>query len=194
MNKGTMMLKVAAVSVLLAAAGCMNARYDRSKYLPTGEKVSGIPERATVYDLDAAVQELMSQMRTHASFIRSYEEFKQKNNRKPILQILPIGCRCSMFSSYKGRLGIVHDKIGQSIFESDLFVLRDDVLTDALQKTAGQNQVKVPDCALRGLLTRVREEGRCYVYRLQLILSEAKSGDILWQGEVTIQKTDWIFR
>jgi len=64
MNNGRMLLNVVVVSVLVSASWCASNRFGHSKYLPDGEVISGRAEEATVYDLDTAVQSLMSRMRS----------------------------------------------------------------------------------------------------------------------------------
>lgn len=195
MNMSRMALNVATVSVLLAAAGCANGRIGRSEYLPDGEVISGRADEATVYDLDTAIQSLMTGMREHQTFVRNYGEIKAKrNDGKPILQVLSIDCNsCMTPRPSTTKLAMVRDKICQSVFESDLFALRDSVVSEALQNA------EVPDCVLRGTLMQVTEETRrrgrgCNVYRLQLVLTDAKSSAVIWQGAHTIVKIDWLFR
>lgn len=188
MNVNSLLLNAAIVAVLMTTVGCAGGRFGRARYVPDGEINSGHAAEATVYDLDSAVQGLMAGMRAHTTFIRDYEDIKKNKNRKPILQILPIDC--NNFAAPrpdKVRLAMVRDKISQSVFESDLFALRDSVLSDAL-KTAD-----VPDCVLHGTLTQVSEGRRCYVYRLQLVLTEPLSNAVIWQGAKTIQKVDRLF-
>ena len=195
MNVSKMALNIATVSVLLAAAGCANERIGRSEYLPDGEVISGRADEATVYDLDTAIQNLMTGMRAHPTFVRNYEAIKaKKKDGKPVLQVLSIDCKSCMTPRPSAtKLAMVRDKICQSVFESDLFALRDTVVSEALQNA------EVPDCVLRGTLMQVAEETRrrgreCNVYRLQLILTDAKSSDVIWRGAHTIVKIDWLFR
>ena len=195
MNMSRMMLKVATVSVLLAAAGCANGRLGRSEYLSDGEVISGRADEATVYDLDTAIQSLMTGMREHPAFVRNYEEIKaRRKGERPVLQALSIDCNsCMTPRPSTTKLAMVRDKVCQSVFESDLFALRDTVVSEALQNP------ETPDCVLRGSLMQVAEEtgrrGRgCNVYRLQLVLTDAKSSAVIWQGSHTIVKIDWLFR
>ena len=195
MNMSRMMLKVATVSVLLAAAGCANGRLGRSEYLSDGEVISGRADEATVYDLDTAIQSLMTGMREHPAFVRNYEEIKaRRKGGRPVLQALSIDCNsCMTPRPSTTKLAMVRDKVCQSVFESDLFALRDTVVSEVLQNA------EVPDCVLRGTLMQVTEETRrrgrgCNVYRLQLILTDAKSSDVIWRGAHTIVKIDWLLR
>ena len=195
MNMTRMVLNVATVSALLAAAGCANGRMGRSEYLPDGEVISGRADEATVYDLDTAIQNLVTEMRAHPTFVRNYEEIKAKRKvGRPILQVLSIDCNsCKTPRPSTTKLAMVRDKICQSVFESDLFALRDTVVSEALQNA------EVPDCVLRGTLMQVTEDTRrrgrgCNVYRLQLFLTDSKSSDVIWQGAHTIVKIDWLFR
>lgn len=194
MNKSKMALNVATVSVLLAVAGCANGHIGRSEYLPDGEVISGRADEATVYDLDTAIHSLMTGMRAHPTFIRNYEETKTKRkDGKPILQVLSIDCNsCMTPRPNTTKLAMVRDKICQSVFEADLFALRDSVVSEALQN------VEVPDCVLRGTLMQVTEEvgrrGRgCNVYRLQLVLTDSKTSAVIWRGAHTFVKLDWLF-
>ena len=194
MNMSRMALNVATVSVLLAAAGCANGRIGRSEYLPDGEVISGRADEATVYDLDTAIQSLMTGMREHQTFVRNYGEIKAKrNDGKPILQVLSIDCNSCMTPRPSAtKLAMVRDKICQSVFESDLFALRDTVVSEALQNS------EAPDCVLRGSLMQVAEDVRrrgrgCNVYRLQLVLTDSKTSAVIWQGAHTFVKLDWLF-
>ena len=127
MNMSKMALNVATVSVLLVAAGCANGRIGRSEYLPDGEVISGRADEATVYDLDTAIQSLMTGMREHQTFVRNYGEIKAKRKGgKPVLQVLSIDCNsCMTPRPSTTKLAMVRDKVCQSVFESDLFALRD---------------------------------------------------------------------
>lgn len=188
MNANRMLLIVASVSLSILAAGCASDRFNRSKYLPDGEVISGQAEDATVYDLDTAVQNLMARMRAHPAFIRDYEDLLKKRGKKPVLQVLSLDCDRVSPRLDETRLRIVQDKVSQSAFESDLFALRDAKLADVL-KTCD-----APDCILRGVLTQVEERvrGRCYVYRLQLVLADASTSAVIWQGANTVLKVDRI--
>ena len=195
MNMTRMVLNVATVSALLVAAGCANGHLGRSEYLPDGEVISGRADEATVYDLDTAIQSLVMDMRAHPAFVRNYEEIKAKRKGgRPILQALSIDCNsCKTPRPSATKLAMVRDKICQSVFESDLFALRDTVVSGALQNA------EVPDCVLRGTLMQVTEDTRrrgrgCNVYRLQLVLTDSKTSDVIWQGAHTIVKIDWLFR
>ena len=96
-------------------------------------------------------------------FVRNYELIKTAKGEKPLLQVL-------------------RDRVCQSVFESDLFALRDAAMSEALQ------DAEVPDCVLRGSLAGFRERGGCYVYRLQLVLIDPKTGAVFWQGFDTFLK------
>ena len=194
MNMNGMMLNVAVAFVLTAAAGCANERFGRSKYLPDGEVISGRADEATVYDLDAAIQNLMTGMRAHPTFVRNFEEVKAKRkDGKPVLQVLSIDCSsCITPRPSKTKLAMVRDKICQSVFESDLFAVRDTVMSEALQNS------ETPDCVLRGSLMQVAEDLRrsgrgCNVYRLQPVLTDPRTSAVIWQGEHTFVKLDWLF-
>lgn len=194
MNMNGMMLTAAAVIVTMAASGCANGRFGRAGYLPDGEVISGRADEATVYDLDTAIQSLMAGMRAHPTFVRNFEEIKAKRkNGKPIVQILSIDCNsCMTPRPNKTKLDMVRDKICQSVFESDLFALRDTVVSEALQNS------ETPDCVLRGTLMQVAEDVRrcgrgCNVYRLQLVLTDPKTSAVIWQGAHTFVKLDWLF-
>ena len=195
MNMSGMMLTVAVVIATMATSGCANGRRGRAGYLPDGEVISGRADEATVYDLDTAIQSLMTGMREHPAFVRDYEEIKaRRKGGKPVLQALSIDCNsCMTPRPSTTKLAMVRDKICQSVFESDLFALRDTVVSEALQNA------EVPDCVLRGTLMQVTEDTRrrgrgCNVYRLQLVLTDAKSSAVIWQGAHTIVKIDWLFR
>lgn len=194
MNMNGMMLTVAVVIATMATSGCANGRRGRAGYLPDGEVISGRADEATVYDLDTAIQSLMTGMRAHPTFVRNLEEIKAKRkDGKPIVQVLSIDCNsCMAPRPNKTKLAMVHDKICQSIFESDLFALRDTVLSEALQNS------EAPDCVLRGTLMQVAEDVRrrgreCNVYRLQLVLTDSKTSSVIWQGAHTFVKLDWLF-
>lgn len=194
MNKNSLLLNVAVASVLLSVTGCANSQFGRSRYLPDGEMISGRADEATVYDLDSAIQSLMTGMRVHPAFLRDYEEIKAKRkDGKPVLQILSIDCSsCVTPRPSKTKLAMVHDKLCQSVFESDLFALRDTVVSEAFQNA------ELPDCVLRGALMQVAEEVRgrgrdCNVYRLQLVLTDSKTGAVIWQGAHTFVKLDRLF-
>lgn len=189
MNMSGMMLNVAVASVLMAAAGCANERLGRSTYLPDGEVIAGAADEATVYDLDTAIQNLMTRMRAHPTFVRNYGEIKTKKKAKPVLQVLSVDCSsCTALRLDKTRLAMVRDKVCQSAFESDLFALRDFVVSEAVQ------DVEAPDCILRGTLAHVAEKERCHVYRLQLVLTDSRTSSVIWQGAHTVTKIGWLFR
>ena len=184
MNKNVSMFGFAAALAMTLAVGCASDPHGKAKYLPGGEVISGSPNAVTVYDLDTAVKNLMSRMRAHPMFVRNYELIKTEKGEKPLLQVLPIDCRCPSSSFARGRLNVLRDRVCQSVFESDLFALRDAVMSEALQ------DAEVPDCVLRGSLAGFRERSGCYVYRLQLVLTDPKTTAVLWQGSDTFLKVD----
>ena len=194
MNMSGMMLTIAVAIATMATSGCANGRLGRAGYLPDGEVISGRADEATVYDLDTAIQSLLTGMRAHPTFVRNFEGVKAKRkNVKPIVQVLSIDCNsCLTPRPSKTKLAMVREKICQSVFESDLFALRDTVVSEALQSS------EAPDCVLRGSLMQVAEDVRrsgrgCNVYRLQLVLTDSKTSAVIWQGAHTFVKLDWLF-
>lgn len=174
-----------AIVLALAAAGCVT----RPAYLPDGEVLSSRHGETTVYELDAALEELMTAMRSHPTFVRNYDEITAKKKGKPILQVLPIDCRkCLTGRPDKLKVDMLRDKVCQSVFESDQFALRDAVWSEAVKESTA------PDCILHGSLTKVGEDRRRMIYRLQLVLTDAATSDVIWQGAATVVRIDWLFR
>ncbi len=131
----------------------------------------------------------MTAMRSHPTFIRNYDEIVAKKKMKPLLQVLPIDCsNCIIPRLERIKVGMLRDKVCQSVFESDQFVLRDAIWSEAVKDTA------TPDCILRGSLTKVGEDRRHVICRLQLVLTDAVSSAVIWQGAATVIKLDWLFR
>ena len=185
MNVNKLLLKAAIVSAMLAGTGCVT----RDVYRPDGEVISGRLGETTVYELDEALEGLMTAMRAHPTFIRNYEEFAAKKKGKPFLQVLPIDCRnCTPSRPEKLKVDMLRDKVCQSVFESDQFALRDSVWAEALKDSS------TPDCVLHGSLTKVSEDRHRIVCRLQLVLTDATTSAVIWQGAATVVKIDWLFR
>ena len=185
MNASKNLLNVAIVSALVVTAGCVS----RDVYRPDGEVISGRPGETTAYELDEALEGLMTAMRSHPTFIRNYDEIAEKKKGKPILQVLPIDCRkCITGRPDQRKVDMLRDKVCQSVFESDQFALRDAVWSEAVKETTA------PDCVLHGSLTKVSEDRHHIVCRLQLVLTEAVTSAVIWQGASTVVKLDWLFR
>lgn len=185
MNMSKFLLNAAIVSALMSTTGCLT----KSVYLPDGEVISGRVYDTTVYELDTALEGLMTAMRSHPTFIRNYDEISAKKKGKPILQVLPIDCRnCTTARPEKLKVDMLRDKVCQSVFESDQFALRDAVWSEAVKEAA------TPDCVLHGSLTKVSEDRHRVVCRLQLVLTEATTSAVIWQGAATVVKLDCLFR
>ena len=185
MNMSKDLLNVAIVFALVASAGCVT----RDVYRPDGEVISGRTGETTAYELDAALEGLMTAMRSHPAFIRNYDEIAAKKKGKPILQVLPVDCRkCITGRPDQRKVDMLRDKVCQSVFESDQFALRDAVWSEAVKETA------TPDCVLHGSLTKVSEDRHRVICRLQLVLTEATTSAVIWQGAATVVKLDWLFR
>lgn len=75
MMKLKKMVPLAAVAVCGLVCGCVEPR---ARYVDHGEIVFGVPEQATMYDLESSVQSLMQKMLASPQFSRTTTWLKRQ--------------------------------------------------------------------------------------------------------------------
>lgn len=178
-----------------------------ARYVSNGEMIAGTSDEATMYDLDGAAQSLLRKMRTNGTFKRNYAALMDAKKGLPLVAIGRIEDRTGGASEecadVQARLDSVRNEVCISVFESELFTVRDDMLSETVSKRILKNSKNgledgalaevlnkhpSPDCVMVGDLRKFSDRGGYYVYRLHLSLQDLKSGTVMWEGAETVIK------
>lgn len=191
-------------TVAVVLCGCVPNTYPRAEslpkgpaqYVPTGEVVNGIASEVTMYDLETATQELLTKMRKSTLFTQKYDEAKaKKNGVLPIIVVGNIDNRTT--SRIQDRLDTVREIINTSLFEMDIFDVKDDAASNQIAARIIQSQkngledgglVNVlgthdsPDFLLVGDLSSFKDYGGYHTYKLHISIHSLTTGKVVWKG------------
>ena len=166
-----------------------------AQYVPQGEVINGQADAMTMYDLETATQELLMKMRKSAVFNHNYMSVKNKKQALPVIVVGNIENRTS--SRIQGRLDTVREMINASLFEMDIFEVKDDAASSQIaarilqSETGGlENGSAVaalgthdsPDFMLIGDLSSFKDFGGYHTYKLHLSIHNLATGKIVWKG------------
>lgn len=200
------MNKIAFVTSALAAAlvcGCaVNPPPPKplpngpAQYVPEGEVINGKASEMTMYDLETATQELLAKMRKSNLFTQNYTSVKTANAGKlPVIVVGNIENRTS--DRIQGRLDTVREIVNTSLFEMDLFEVKDDTAASQIAARMLQSQTggledgtlvsslgthDSPDFMLIGDFSAFKDFGGYHTYKLHLAVHNLKTGKVVWQG------------
>lgn len=190
---------VLAVIVAGGLVGCVAQRPREARYSDPGAVVAGVPEQATMYDIEAAAQKLFDKMLAHPQFAKNYNAAKAAKGRDR----LPVVCQ-GLFENkttdpaMRSRLRAIDDTIRVRLFDTALFEVKDDESADAIKsrivrsadggienasqliKAFGEHDA--PDFIVLGDLRHVSDKGDVHTYRLRLAIHNLHTGKLVWEG------------
>ena len=202
--KGIRKMKKAFFASLCAAAlcGCVSnppppkpLPKGPAQYVPEGEVINGRASEMTMYDLETATQELLAKMRKSALFTQNYTAVKAKKGALPVIVVGNIENRTT--SRIQDRLDTVREIVNTSLYEMDLFEVKDDTASSQIaarilqSETSGlENGAAVaalgthdsPDFMLIGDLSAFKDFGGYHTYKLHLAIHNLATGKVVWQG------------
>lgn len=167
-----------------------------AKYVENGEVISGKASEATIYDLESGTQELLKKMRKSKLFMQNYKKTQTaKNGDLPVIVLGNIENKTS--SRIQGRLDSVRDVIRASLFETDLFEVKDDQASAQIAARILQSETNglengalisaigthdSPDYMVLGDLHAFEDHGGFHTYKLRLAIHNLATGKIVWEG------------
>lgn len=167
-----------------------------AQYVPNGEVINGKASEMTMYDLETATQELLAKMRKSALFTQKYNAAKAK--KKGALPVIVVGnIENRTTSRIQDRLDTVREIVNTSLFEMDLFDVKDDAAssqiaarilqseTGGLENGAAVNALGThdsPDFMLIGDLSSFKDYGGYHTYKLHIAIHDLSTGKVVWQG------------
>ena len=192
------------VTVLLAC-GCETVtvppQQTGTRYVNANEVIFGKPTAATMYDLETAVQNLMSKMRGSPRFTENYNAAKKAKGSLPIVVLGNIENKTT--DRIQGRLDAMRDTIRTSLYDTGLVEVKDDeaseairsriirgadggLETSALVQTLGRQDA--PDFIVLGDMRHFTDVGGYHTYRLRLAIHSLTTGKVVWEGIQTMVK------
>ena len=169
-----------------------------AQYVPEGEVINGRASEMTMYDLETATQELLAKMRKSQLFTQNYTTVKTAKGALPVVVVGNIENRTT--SRIQDRLDTVREIINTSLYEMDLFEVKDDTASSQIAARILQSQTgglengglvssigthDSPDFMLIGDLSAFKDFGGYHTYKLHLAIHNLKTGKIVWQGMQT---------
>ena len=166
-----------------------------AQYVPEGEVINGRASEMTMYDLETATQEILTKMRKSQLFTQNYTMVKTAKGALPVIVVGNIENRTS--SRIQGRLDTVREIINTSLYEMDLFEVKDDTASSQIASRILQSQTSglengalvssigthdSPDFMLIGDLSAFKDFGGYHTYKLHLAIHNLKTGKVVWQG------------
>ncbi len=166
-----------------------------AQYVPEGEVINGRASEMTMYDLETATQDLLAKMRKSNLFTQNYTTVKTAKGALPVIVVGNIENRTS--DRIQGRLDTVREIINTSLFEMDLFEVKDDTAASQIAARMLQSQTSglengslvssigthdSPDFMLIGDLSAFKDFGGYHTYKLHLAIHNLKTGKVVWQG------------
>ena len=166
-----------------------------AQYVPQGEVINGRADAMTMYDLETATQELLMKMRKSAVFNQNYTAVKTKKGALPVIVVGNIENRTT--SRIQGRLDTVREIVNTSLFEMDIFEVKDDAASNQIasriiqSETSGlENGALVaslgthdsPDFLLVGDLSAFKDYGGYHTYKLHISIHNLATGKVVWKG------------
>lgn len=167
-----------------------------AQYVSNGEAINGQASELTMYDLETATQELLVKMRKNQLFTQNYTAVKTAKGALPVIVVGNIKNRTT--SRIPDRLNTVREIINTSLYEMDLFEVKDDAASSQIadriiDKTGLEKDENVqyigthdaPDFLLVGDLSAFKDFGGYHTYKLHLAIHNLKTGKVVWQGMQT---------
>ena len=167
-----------------------------ARYVEHGEVISGKASEATMYDLESGTQELLKKMRKSNLFMQNYTKVKAaKNGDPPVIVLGNIENKTS--ARIQGRLDSVRDIVRSSLFETDLFEVKDDQASSQIAARITQSETNglengslvstlgthdSPDFMVLGDLRAFEDHGGFHTYKLRLAIHNLSTGKIVWEG------------
>ena len=166
-----------------------------AQYVPEGEVINGRASEMTMYDLETATQEILTKMRKSQLFTQNYTTVKTAKGALPVIVVGNIENRTS--SRIQGRLDTVREIINTSLYEMDLFEVKDDTASSQIASRILQSQTSglengapvssigthdSPDFMPIGDLSAFKDFGGYHTYKLHLAIHNLKTGKVVWQG------------
>lgn len=199
------------IASLCAICGCFSINTDPSapvatdsmpkgsaRYALNGEVDSGKASELTIYDLDEATQSLLAKMRKNALFTQNYTRVRDAKGALPVIVVGNIENKTN--SRIQNRLDLVREIVTTSLFENDLFEVKDDNAAAAIVNRIAQSAEggledgalvaaygshDSPDFMLLGELSSFRDTGGIHTYKLKFAIHNLQTGKLVWQGMQT---------
>ena len=200
---GCVVMPVSFIVGVMLTCGCetIPPRQTGTQYENPGEVIAGKPTEMTMYDLETAVQSMMSKMRGNPRFSENYNAAKKAKGTLPIVVLGNIENKTA--DRIQGRLDAMRDTIRTSLFDTGLLEIKDDeaseairsriirgadseLETSALVQTLGKQDA--PDFILLGDIRHFTDVGGYHTYRLRLAIHSMITGKIIWEGIQTMIK------
>lgn len=192
-------------AVVLLACGCETVtvppQQTGTRYVNANEVVAGEPTSATMYDLETAVQNLMSKMRGSPRFSWNYNAAKKAKGALPIVVLGNIENKTT--DRIQGRLDAMRDTIRTSLYDTGLVEVKDDEASEAIRSriirgadgglesgSLVQNlgRQDAPDFIVLGDMRHFTDVGGYHTYRLRLAIHSLATGKVIWEGIQTMVK------
>lgn len=190
-------------AVVLMACGCETVppQQTGTRYVDSSEVIAGEPTSATMYDLETAVQNLMSKMRASPRFSENYAAAKKTKGTLPIVVLGNIENKTA--DRIQGRLDAMRDTIRTSLYDTGLVEVKDDEASEAIRAriirgadgglesgALVQNLGKqdAPDFIVLGDMRHFTDVGGYHTYRLRLAIHSLTTGKVVWEGIQTMVK------
>lgn len=192
-------------AVMSLVCGCETAvvppQPKGTRYVDPSEVIAGEPTSATMYDLETAVQNLMSKMRGSPRFTENYNAAKKVKGGLPIVVLGNIENKTT--DRIQGRLDAMRDTVRTSLFDTGLVEVKDDEASEAIRSriirgadggletsSLVQNLGKqdAPDFIVLGDMRHFADVGGYHTYRLRLAIHSLTTGKIIWEGIQTMVK------
>lgn len=190
---------------MLLACGCetvtVPSQPKGTQYVNPNEVIAGKPTEATMYDLETAVQNLMSKMRGNPCFVENYTAAKNAKGRLPIVVLGYIDNNTT--DRIQERLDSMRDSIRASLFDTGLVEIKDDDASEAIRariirgadggletsslvQTLGKQDA--PDFIVLGDMRHFMDVGGYHTYRMHLAIHSLTTGKVVWEGIQTMVK------
>lgn len=190
-------------AVALLTCGCETVppQQTGTRYVNANEVIAGEPTSATMYDLETAVQNLMSKMRGNPRFTENYNAAKKAKGGLPIVVIGNIENLTTVH--IMDRLIAMGDTIRTSLYNTGMFEVKDDEASEAIRSriirgadggletgSLVQNLSKqdAPDFIVLGDMRHFADVGGYHTYRLRLAIHSLSTGKIIWEDIQTMVK------
>lgn len=206
-----MMTRIFAVACLAAVCGCSTQSSPpvadtkipkgTAQYLPDGEVMSGKANDLTIYDLETATNELLLKMRKNAIFTQNYMKVRDSKGALPVIIVGNIDNKTT--SRIQNRLDLVREIVTTSLYEMNLFDVKDDAAAAAISERLTVSEEggledgslvesygshDSPDFMLIGDIAAFRDIGSIHTYKLRFAIQNLRTGKIVWQGIQTSVK------
>ena len=192
-------------AAMVLASGCETVtvppQQTGTRYVNPTEVISGKPTEATMYDLETAVQNLMTKMRGSPRFTENYNAAKKAKGGLPIVVLGDIENKTT--ERIMDRLIAMGDTIRTSLLDTGMFEVKDDEASEAIRSriirgadggletgSLVQNLGKqdAPDFIVLGDMRHFTDVGGYHTYRLRLAIHSLTTGKIIWEGIQTMVK------